>query len=272
MPIELLNVVHHRQTYPDEGSPPRKCVHTTCALALYLEGKATGIAGAEAFSLSAPWLGLVAAGEVDKNVVFGRCEAFWCAFESDWIRAVPGGLLVEAGLGGTSIRRSHQKPLNGTQAAALVPLFQSMHDISRRPDLASRLRAQACLQQLLAAWCEPPADAAGHQSKAYLYSQLIEEHATDADLSLTQLAEKVGLCPNHLTQLFREEFGIAPVEYRTRIRLALARELLCTSNLPVREIARRSGFADANYFARAFRLNCDVSPGEYRQNHSKTFM
>jgi AraC-like DNA-binding protein len=48
--------------------------------------------------------------------------------------------------------------------------------------------------------------------------------------------------------------------------MARAARLLQSTELTVIEIALSLGFADPNYFAKAFRRAFDVSPSEFRQS------
>ena len=82
-------------------------------------------------------------------------------------------------------------------------------------------------------------------------------------MSLAELAGRVGMSADHLGVLFKAELGMTPVEYRARLRLLRARELLVSTALPIRQIARETGFPDGNYFARVFRKEYGMTPREY---------
>jgi LacI family transcriptional regulator len=49
-----------------------------------------------------------------------------------------------------------------------------------------------------------------------------------------------------------------------RLRLAEARRLLATTDLPVKKVASRAGFADISHFTTAFRKHAGVPPAKYR--------
>ena len=100
-----------------------------------------------------------------------------------------------------------------------------------------------------------------------LYRDLIEQHADQPGVSLSEIADRVGLSVDHLATLFRKEIGMTPVEYRTRLRLLRAREILVSSPMPVGDVAREVGFPDANYFIRLFRKTYGDSPRRYAHTH-----
>ena len=69
---------------------------------------------------------------------------------------------------------------------------------------------------------------------------------------LPHIAEAAGLSPRSLDRLFHRELGLSPGRYYQMIRLNLARSLAEETDLPVSEIATRSGFASSATLSRAF--------------------
>ena len=53
---------------------------------------------------------------------------------------------------------------------------------------------------------------------------------------------------------------MAPARYLRRLRMEEAVAALRSGRLPVKTIARSCGFADASYFAKAFRRSFGMSP------------
>jgi AraC-like DNA-binding protein len=83
-------------------------------------------------------------------------------------------------------------------------------------------------------------------------------------LDLAALAAAVHLSPKHLSRVFREALGIAPMAYLRRHRLHWAREQLVATDAPVTAIGVEAGFKDSAHFSRAFRAEHGVSPRELR--------
>jgi transcriptional regulator GlxA family with amidase domain len=80
----------------------------------------------------------------------------------------------------------------------------------------------------------------------------------------TQLARVAGTSGRHLSRLFQQQVGMALVDYRNRLRVAVARELLMQSELDMENIAERSGFSSTRQLRRAWgRVYCG-SPSEAR--------
>jgi AraC-like DNA-binding protein len=83
-------------------------------------------------------------------------------------------------------------------------------------------------------------------------------------LSLRDVADELGLTPGHLTTVVRRRTGRTVQEWITERRMSDARALLAATDLPISEVARRVGIADAGYFARLFRTTHGVSPRAWR--------
>jgi AraC-like DNA-binding protein len=68
-----------------------------------------------------------------------------------------------------------------------------------------------------------------------------------------------------LDERFRQVLGRSPIRYLTEWRMHLAEDLLATSDITVFELARRVGYRSEEAFARAFKRERGVPPGEWRR-------
>lgn len=87
-------------------------------------------------------------------------------------------------------------------------------------------------------------------------------------VSVTGLASKAGVHPVYLARRFRGSYGSSIGEYVRRRQLIAAEELLAGSQLDLREVALRCGYADQSHFSKAFRRSVGVPPGRYRRAHA----
>jgi Helix-turn-helix domain/Cupin domain len=80
-----------------------------------------------------------------------------------------------------------------------------------------------------------------------------------------------GLNPGHdsLRHRFRKQFGISPQGMLVRLRMSRAKELLLTSDLPVKEIAQELGYLRQHDFTRAFHKNIGMCPSRWRTRGSR---
>jgi AraC-like DNA-binding protein len=83
--------------------------------------------------------------------------------------------------------------------------------------------------------------------------------------SMTRLARKVGLTPEHFSRRFSRYAGCSPMAYLKSRRLHAAMTGLRSTDTPIVEIAESAGFFDLAYFNRSFRSVLGVTPGAYRK-------
>ncbi|MBR1660173.1 MAG: AraC family transcriptional regulator [Oscillospiraceae bacterium] len=84
-------------------------------------------------------------------------------------------------------------------------------------------------------------------------------------LRLEDVADHFHLHPNHLSRVFREEFGVAPKQYLMGLKLEKSAKMLAETDAPVALVAASLGFDDQHSFSRAFKNYWGVSPLSYRK-------
>lgn len=92
-----------------------------------------------------------------------------------------------------------------------------------------------------------------------------------ADLSrhptIPELARACGTSPTVLKEAFREEFGMPVYQWARRRRMIAAARLFAQTDLPVADVARALGYANASKFARAFASCLRMSPTAFRERY-----
>jgi transcriptional regulator GlxA family with amidase domain len=83
-------------------------------------------------------------------------------------------------------------------------------------------------------------------------------------LSIERLASQVNMSPRNFARIFARDFGMAPGEYLTRVRIEAARKRLEETNEGVERIASETGFRNAETMRRAFLRILRVNPNDYR--------
>jgi AraC family transcriptional regulator len=86
----------------------------------------------------------------------------------------------------------------------------------------------------------------------------------DAELSVKEMAQTVGLSQYHFSRMFKQSTGMAPHQYVMQQRLELAKQLLKQPELPMSDIAYQCGFANQSHLSKSFRNNFGISPKFYR--------
>lgn len=90
------------------------------------------------------------------------------------------------------------------------------------------------------------------------------EERVGGRVQVAELAAMVGVSPSHLAALFRGATGGGVLAHHQALKMARARSLLDTTDLPVAEVGRRIGLDDPFYFSRQFRRMHGMSPRAYR--------
>ncbi|KAA0544620.1 response regulator transcription factor [Bacillus sp. BGMRC 2118] len=92
----------------------------------------------------------------------------------------------------------------------------------------------------------------------------MEDNYSHPDLSLEDVASFVDRSPAYLSSLFTKNQGTSFKEKLTELRIRAAERLLLETNLPIQEIARKSGFEHANYFSKIFKERVGITPRMYK--------
>ncbi|MEL3906209.1 MAG: helix-turn-helix domain-containing protein [Treponema sp.] len=83
-------------------------------------------------------------------------------------------------------------------------------------------------------------------------------------ISLYEAAISLNISESHLARLFKEQTGMTFVNYLTLYRLNRSITLMKDSRLNISEIAARSGFVSAGYYAKLLKKLTGMAPTEFR--------
>lgn len=111
-----------------------------------------------------------------------------------------------------------------------------------------------------------PAPALGASELSGLIAHI--EDQDPAQLSLAVLARQAGLGRYQLIRAFRAATGFTPHAYLLNARVNRGRQLLGEGQA-LADVAYKLGFADQSHFQRVFKAHVGVTPGQYRDLHSR---
>ena len=86
-------------------------------------------------------------------------------------------------------------------------------------------------------------------------------------IPLRQLAEIAHLSVEHFCRAFKGSFGERPRAYLMRRRMAYAKELMLSTNLPLSQVALACGMADQAHFSNVFRRMTGKPPSRWRSEN-----
>lgn len=159
-----------------------------------------------------------------------------------------------------------------TNTPELTGTLERLVAVSRTTDAAKDVLAGFTLQELLVRLMQTQArelifnDYARHLTTHRFAAvvQYIKEHLAD-NLSVDKLSTLACMSKATFFRVFKREFGLTPVEYIVRERLAEAKRLLRQPLASVAEVCLRAGFNNLSYFQALFKKHEGLTPGAYKK-------
>ena len=99
----------------------------------------------------------------------------------------------------------------------------------------------------------------------------IENNFTDKNLSVTDIADVLGITPQHLSKIFKEINGTGVLQFINSCRINEAEKILVNeTDMSVKDTAGIIGYYNEVTFIRNFKNITGVSPGKYREASLKS--
>jgi AraC family transcriptional regulator len=98
------------------------------------------------------------------------------------------------------------------------------------------------------------------------WPQMVQELLCDnwnTEISLQQIAFAAGIHPVTVSKYFARYFGCSLGEFRRRLKIERALQMMNSSNKSLTEIAYACGFFDQSHFIRAFKEASGFSPKQF---------
>ena len=87
------------------------------------------------------------------------------------------------------------------------------------------------------------------------------------EIKLKDLADTAYLSPIYFCTVFKERYGVTPMQYLQIIRCEVAKTMLIETNESVTAISEKVGFQSIHYFSRFFKSHEGISPNEFRRRN-----
>lgn len=175
-------------------------------------------------------------------------QPLWGQMLEDWFRQILTAVRYGMQQGGETDDSFYQRMEDGLwQATNAQELFRLLHDgVSGE---LSRLRHERSQRE-----ARPITDA-----KRY-----IQQHYQES-LRLEDVSSAVGFNATYFSVLFKKETGQNFMDYLTELRMGKAKELLCSDEYSVQDVAEQVGYRDLKYFSRLFKKTTGISPSDYKK-------
>lgn len=109
----------------------------------------------------------------------------------------------------------------------------------------------------------------GTRTTADRAMRLITEGALDTG-TVSDLAERLGIGPRHLSRLLHEHIGASPKQIAQTLRIQRAKRLLDQTDMPMADIALEAGFGSTRQFNAAFNKLYGRPPTSFRKKVPRT--
>jgi AraC-like DNA-binding protein len=113
-------------------------------------------------------------------------------------------------------------------------------------------------------WREAAAPARGGENRLSRAVQFCRQHFREP-LGVKEIAHEAGMSREHFTRIFVEAMNQPPAAFLRHLRVNEAALLLRETEMPLREIAMRSGFYSTRHLMRTFQRVHHMGPSEYRR-------
>jgi AraC-like DNA-binding protein len=165
------------------------------------------------------------------------------------------------------LNRPKYHHLNTLSANELRDTFRKILYEQNHNNSFSDLTTQSHLLHLLVIlareWeMEQVSDSNAH--RASVLRRYIESHYFDY-LTSEDLASMLKLTPRHMNTIFKEQFGLTPMQYLNDVRVNHANSLLSDTDKEIVSICFETGFEAVSTFYRTFKNKVGVSPQQYRK-------
>ncbi len=155
--------------------------------------------------------------------------------------------------------------IHSTEAQNHIPhRFRTIFDAFPKQDALRERELSALLERLLITASRSIIK--GGERNSTLTNALRHIGANySSDIRISDLAAIEHLSVSRFNFLFKEQIGMPPTKYILALRMSSAKELLASTDLPVKQIGIMCGYDDPHFFSKAFKSFCSVSPAEYRK-------
>lgn len=110
---------------------------------------------------------------------------------------------------------------------------------------------------------------AQHPSKECAYIKRYLDSNYSENITLDHLSALSHLNKYYLSHEFTKYYGISPMNYLSRKRIDVCKELLENTDYGISDIAHLVGFSSQSYLSQSFRKSCGMTAGTYRKLKKK---
>ena len=149
-------------------------------------------------------------------------------------------------------------------ANRITQRFQSIFDAFEKQDRFRDRELSALLERLLIAIARSVSTDGSDPAILSRSIRYINANYS-SDIKIPDLAAMEHLSTSRYNFLFKERLGVSPKKYILTLRMSWARELLLSTDLPIKQIGIMCGYEDSHFFSKCFKSFFGTTPTQYRE-------
>lgn len=168
------------------------------------------------------------------------------------------------------LNMKHSQVLHLSEPAIILNHFEHMFALTSSDSIPNYIRSSAVIIEILVDLHKYGTVLEAHSREDYFSGILpaikyIEEHY-HMPLTLSEIAETIGVSKQYTCTLFQQIIGNRPIQFLHLIRVRKAGALLTSQpHMSISEIAKTVGFDNVSYFNKIFRRLHGITPSKFRE-------
>lgn len=186
-------------------------------------------------------------------------EEYWIGFQGFYVEK-----LIKIGV------ISIDKPVwslgkDETMLHLYLDLINSIKDASKDYKITIASKIQLILNWLLVKSKSHP-DVVDRETEMIEDAKFLMAERIEDNLPIEEFAKMLNIGYSIFRRRFKEQMGVSPGHYYSKIRIEKARWLLTSTNLTISEISEALGFESVSHFSKLFKQRIGTPPAQLRKS------
>lgn len=151
----------------------------------------------------------------------------------------------------------------------IVTLFRQAIEIAEREDIYYQQLLAGITNHLLGLMYSLSANYQFSKNKHLVekveQARILMRENLEGTMKIQDIVEAIGMSYSSFRKLFKVYTGLSPASYFQDLKLQRARDLLRTTQIPIKEIAYLLNFESPDYFSTQFRKKVGKKPTDFRE-------
>lgn len=148
-------------------------------------------------------------------------------------------------------------------------LFKEMYNYWNSKKISYQYKCTSAFYRILAECYKENFSPKDEQNDIYQSIKFMKDNFNNPSITIEDIANKSFISTVYFRKLFKDIYGISPIQHLIRLRIEYAINLMNTGYYSLYEISKLSGYNDYSYFSSQFKKIKGVSPSDYYYNYKE---